>query len=70
MGRFQLFRDCYIHINEAFKALLALKAQTVHTGSFGPLLGSYADLEGSLTRVYQNIGDFGQHLSMRFEFVR
>ena len=27
------------------------KAQTVHIGSFGPLLGSYAGLEGSLTRV-------------------
>ena len=25
--------------------------QTAHTGSFGPLLRSYAGLEGSLTRV-------------------
>ena len=34
--RFQLFRDCYIHIKKVFKA----QAQTAHTGSFGPLLGS------------------------------
>ena len=26
-------------------------AQTAHTGSFGPLLSSWAGLEGSLTRV-------------------
>ena len=26
----------------------------VHTGSFGPLLGSYAGLEGSLTHVKED----------------
>ena len=29
--------------------------QTVHTGSFGPLLGSFAGLEGSLTRVVTDV---------------
>ena len=29
-------------------------AQTAHTGSFGPMLSSWAGLEGSLTRVKED----------------
>ena len=41
-------------------------AQTAHTGSFGPLLGSCAGLEGSLTRViYDHTYDHYMTIFMR-----
>ena len=43
-------------------------AQTAHTGSFGPVLGSGAGLEGSLTHV-RNFWRLHETTATKAEFV-